>query len=316
MSVIRTLFLGTPEFARYHLEHLLKDTHYNVVGVVSQPDRPKGRKLALTPSPVKELALAQSIPVFTPQKASDSDFIEQVKKLNAEVAIVVAYGQILRPAFLELFPSRVVNIHGSILPKLRGAAPIQRTLMNDDREGGVSLQVMVEKLDAGPIIGLRKLQISQDINAKELHDALMPLGADLLHIELMDYLRGNLSPILQDEAKVTLAPKISPAEEKIDWNKTANAIHNQVRGLALQGGAYTQLNGKRFKIHQTQLAPSNKSKLSQGTAEVSPATGNILISCGNNEQIEALIVQPEGKSKMSAADFVKGLQTTNLKFSE
>jgi methionyl-tRNA formyltransferase len=310
VSVIRVLFLGTPEFARYHLEHLLNDEHYKVVGVVSQPDRPRGRKMQLTPSPVKEFAVQKGLPVFTPEKASDPEFLEQINKLNAEAAIVVAFGQILRPQFLQMFPNKVVNVHGSVLPKLRGAAPIQRTLMNNDTDGGVSLQVMVDKLDAGPVIGARKLAIPENMDALELHNALMPLGFDLLHVDLMDYLRGNLIPLKQNEDNVTFAPKIKPEEEKLNWQNSALEIHNIVRGLALQGGAYTILEGKRFKIHKTIKTKDKKSVSSPGQIEVKDS--KIFVACGDQIVIELLVVQPEGKPRMSAADFLKGASSLKL----
>lgn len=312
MSLVRAVFLGTPEFAKYHLDRLLQDEHYAVVGVVTQPDRPSGRKLVLTPSPVKQLAMTHSIPVFTPDKASEPQFIEQIKKLNAEVAIVVAYGQILRTSFLELFPKRVVNVHGSLLPKWRGAAPIQRSLMNGDPESGVALQVMVEKLDAGPILGIRRIQLTSEMDAKELHDRMLPLGADLLHLELMDYLRGNLTPVPQDESKVTIAAKINPLEEKINWQKSASESHNLIRGLTLQGGGYSILDGKRLKIHKSEVVAGGDGR--PGFISVEKASGDLIVGCGQGH-LKLLIVQPEGKGRMEGREFARGLPSGSLQFS-
>ena len=160
-----------------------------MVGVITQPDRPSGRNLKPTPSAVKELALEKNIPVLQPEKVNDFDVLETIKNWKAEAAVVVAFGQILPQKFLDLFPNKVVNVHGSLLPRWRGAAPIQRAIMAGDKETGVSLQVMVKKLDAGDVIGEYKLSISEKINAVELHELLWPLGVQLLNVELMDYLR-------------------------------------------------------------------------------------------------------------------------------
>ena len=199
MSRVRVLFLGTPEFAVTSLQRLIDDEHFEVVAVVSQPDRPAGRKMQLKPSPVKEVALAKGLPVFTPETVNTEEFRAKILELKPESAAVVAFGQILGQKFLDLFPKGCVNVHGSLLPRWRGAAPIQRAVMAGDAETGVALQIVVRKLDAGPVLGIRRLPLSDSMNAFELHEALKGLGADLLHVEYIDYLRGNLFPIAQDE---------------------------------------------------------------------------------------------------------------------
>lgn len=197
MSRVRILFLGTPEFAVSSLQRLIDDAHFEVVGVVSQPDRPAGRKMQLKPSPVKELALKAGLAVFTPETVNTEEFRAQILELKPESAVVVAFGQILGQKFLDLFPKACVNVHGSLLPLWRGAAPIQRAVMAGDSTSGVSLQIVVRKLDAGPVLGERRLILDDSVNAAQLYDALKVLGADLLHVEYMDYLRGNLIPLPQ-----------------------------------------------------------------------------------------------------------------------
>jgi methionyl-tRNA formyltransferase len=211
MSKVRILFLGTPEFAAASLRRLIEDNHFDIAAVVSQPDRPAGRKMQLKASPVKELALSYGLQVLTPETVNTEDFRSQILALGCESAAVVAFGQILGQKFLDLFPRGCVNIHGSLLPLWRGAAPIQRSIMAGDRESGVALQIVVRKLDAGPLLGIRRMAIADEMDANQLHDELKIMGADLLHIEYMDYLRGNLTPIPQDEALVTIAPKIDKA---------------------------------------------------------------------------------------------------------
>ncbi|MES2857137.1 MAG: methionyl-tRNA formyltransferase, partial [Bdellovibrionota bacterium] len=233
MSKVRILFLGTPEFAASSLRRLIADDHFEIVGVITQPDRPAGRKMQLKASPVKELALLSGLRVFSPETVNTEEFRNEIALLRAESAAVVAFGQILGQKFLDLFPKGAVNVHGSILPRWRGAAPIQRAVMAGDEESGVTLQIIVRKLDAGPLLGERRLKVPDDMNALELHDSLKDLGAELLLREYFDYLRGHLNPVPQDEALVTIAAKIDKAEALIDWSLPAKAVHDKVRGLQM-----------------------------------------------------------------------------------
>jgi methionyl-tRNA formyltransferase len=310
MSRTRILFLGTPEFAATSLRRLIDDEHFEVVAVVSQPDRPAGRKMQLKASPVKELALQHGLTVFTPETVNTEEFRAQIAALGAESAAVVAFGQILGQKFLDLFPKGCVNVHGSLLPRWRGAAPIQRSIMEGDRETGVALQIVVRKLDAGPVLGIRSLPLNDEINAAELHDVLKDLGADLLHVEYMDYLRGNLVPVPQDESLVTIAPKIDKAEAKIDWTKSAREIHNRVRGLAMGPFAFTTYNGQQLKIHTTRIASEDGVSGEPGTIVMAGADGSegastIRVACGSGS-LDLLSVQPESRARMSTKDFMLG----------
>lgn len=306
MSVVRVCFLGTPDFAAKHLQSLLDDDHYKVVGVVTQPDRPSGRKMQLTPSPVKELALKHNIEVITPENLrKEPEALEKIKSWQAEVAVVVAFGQILSQEFLDSFTYGAVNVHGSLLPKWRGAAPIQRSIEAGDTVTGVCLQRMVKKLDAGPVIGERRVQLDSEINATELYDRLATLGCELLHVELMDYIRGNLAPQPQDESLVSIAPKIEKEESFLDFSRSAESLHNKIRAFSMGPGTYVNFQGKRLKIHKTKVYAAAPTVKPGEVAAVGPAELIIQTSQG---QLALLEVQPESKNRMTIADFLKSHQ--------
>lgn len=312
MSRVRALFLGTPEIARFCLEAMIKDEHFEVVGVVTQPDRPAGRKMQLTPSPVKALVMPLGIPCLTPERVSEPEVLQALANLKAEVAVVVAYGQILKQSFLDLYPQKVVNVHASLLPHLRGAAPIQRALMNGDTLTGVSLQVMVKKLDAGPVLGERQIPLDLEINAVELYKRCEELGAQLIAVDLMDYLRGNLTPLAQDEAKVTVARKIEKSESTLNWSRSALELHNQVRGLAMGPVAQTKRLGKILKVHRTKPITLPLSEtLSDETPALRPGQvlkgdeKSLIVQCGEGS-LELLEVQPESRGKMPIGEYLRG----------
>lgn len=309
MSKVRVCFLGTPEFAVTSLKALLEDAHYEVVGVVTQPDRPAGRKLQLTPSPVKVLAQAHGLKVLSPESLkADQAAVEEIKTWGAEVGVVVAFGQILTQSFLDSFPFGCVNVHGSILPRWRGAAPIQRAIEAGDPESGVTLQKMVKKLDAGDIIGIRRVKITPELNALELHDQLALLGADLLHVELMDYVRGNLVPVPQDESQVTIAKKIEKSESQVEWTATAKSIDGKIRGFVYGPGTYTLLEGKKLKLHKAIAVPGEATVYPSAYAAGSITAvhaDHISVACGEGI-LKIYEVQPESRNRMKIADFLKG----------
>ncbi|QLY26488.1 methionyl-tRNA formyltransferase [Bdellovibrio sp. KM01] len=304
MSKVRICFLGTPEFAVTSLKALLADEHFEVVGVVTQPDRPAGRKMQLTPSPVKVLATEHGLKVLTPESLKkDPEAVAEIRSWGAEVGVVVAFGQILTQDFMDSFRFGCVNVHGSILPRWRGAAPIQRAIEAGDEESGVALQKMVKKLDAGDIIGIRRVKITPEMHALQLHDVLADLGADLLRVELMDYVRGNLAPVPQDESLVTIAPKIDKAESLVDWSKSAKSIDGKVRGFVYGPGTYTLLDGKKLKLHVVRPLPYTGSAAAGTVIAVDADSFTVATGDGALKMLE---VQPESRNRMKVSDFLKG----------
>ena len=304
MSKFRILFLGTPDFAAACLNALIADPHFEIVGVVSQPDRPAGRKMQMKPSPVKELALAHGLKVFTPETVNTDEFRAEMAGLNAASAAVVAFGQILGQKFLDLFPHGCVNVHGSLLPRWRGAAPIQRAIMAGDKVTGVALQIIVKKLDAGPVLGVRQVALTDDIDAALLYEKLQVLGADLLHVEYMDYLRGFLQPQAQDESLVTNAPKIDKAEARIQWTLTAQQIFNHIRGLAMGPYAYAVRSEQPLKIHKTRVVDTEGVRATPGEV-LNVTSGSFQIACGQGI-LEVLEVQPESRARQAVSDYLRG----------
>lgn len=304
---LRIVFLGTPEFAAASLRRLIADDHFEIAAVVSQPDRPAGRKMQLKASPVKELALSHGLKVYTPETVNTDEFRAEMKALNAESAAVVAFGQILGQKFLDLFPRGCVNVHASVLPRWRGAAPIQRAIMAGDQESGVALQIIVKKLDAGPLLGLRRLPVGDEMNAIQLHDNLKELGADMLHVEYMDYLRGNLMPVPQDESLVTIAPKIDKAESRIDWNRGAREIHNLVRGLAMGPLPFAVRGGQMLKILNTRVLDDDAASGPAGSfrAVTTDGVSRLEVNCGPGV-LSVAEVQPESRSRMTVAEYLRG----------
>ncbi len=299
----RLLFCGTPHFAVPTLEALAKNPQVQVVHVLSQPDRPAGRGHKLQASPVKQKALDLNLPMSTPENINAVENIEFLKTLDLDAIVVVAYGQILKQPFLDLCPQKCVNLHGSCLPRWRGAAPIQRALMAGDRESGVSLQVIVKKLDAGPVIGERRLKLDQKINALELHNQLQGLGVDLFKNEFLSFLNGDVEPQTQDEDLVTSAEKIQKSEAVIDWSLSAVHIHNLIRGLAMGPNATTTLRGQSFKIHHS-VVSSEGTNGKPGTV-VSVCKDHFVVACGQ-DCLQIWQIQPESKKRISAEEFLRG----------
>lgn len=312
MSKFRILFLGTPEFAVKSLDALLADEHFEIAAVVTQPDRPAGRRMQLTASPVKKLALERGLDVRAPETVNDDQFRAEIAAMGVESAVVVAFGQILGQKFLDLFSRGAVNVHGSILPRWRGAAPIQRALMAGDRDSGVSLQTIVRKLDAGPLLGVRRVSLDEAIDARELYDRLAILGADLLKVEYVDYLRGNLTPVTQDESLVTIAAKIEKSEARIDWRSPAQEIANKIRGLALGPFASTTFRGASLKIHRARVHNPSLLTTSRDRAGEITVLGaeSVIVACSQGA-LEVLEVQPESRSRISSKDFLHGYNLKN-----
>ena len=299
---MRVVFMGTPDIAATCLKKILSDG-FSVVGVYTQPDRPKGRGMKLMPSPVKEVALANDIPVFQPEHFREEETVEQLRALQPDVVAVVAYGRILPQKVLDIVPGGFINIHASLLPQYRGSAPYQWAVLDGLTETGVSAQFMVHKMDAGDVVGVSKTPIDPDETAGELLDRLAILGADLLSETLTKFALHALVPVPQDETQVSLAPMLDKTMCPIDFTKTARQVHNQVRGLNPWPVATAEIGGNRFKVYTTAVV-ENPTAAPAGTVLGLTKTG-LQIACGEGA-VEIRILQVEGGKRMAAPDYFRG----------
>jgi methionyl-tRNA formyltransferase len=304
--------MGTPEFAIPTLEKLIES--YAVVGVVTQPDRPSGRGRRIEMPPVKEMALAEGIPVYQPKRLrNNADAVERLRSWEPDVAVVAAFGQILPPSILEIPPLGVLNVHASLLPRWRGAAPVQGALLAGDTVTGVTIMKLDEGLDTGPILALRETPIDPEENAGDLENRLSQLGADLLIDVLPAYAAGEIQPEAQPEDGVTVTRRIRKSAARIDWSRPAAELHNQIRAFSPAPGAYTFWDGTRFKIFQSklvqpELVPADPMRDAEpGTVLMTDQHQRPVVATG--EGCLALVrVQMAGKRPMDAAAFVRGHQ--------
>ncbi|MEG1436827.1 MAG: methionyl-tRNA formyltransferase [Oscillospiraceae bacterium] len=298
---MKIVFMGTPEFAVPCLKRLINDGH-DVVGVFTQPDKPKGRGYTLTPPPVKEIAIENNIIVFQPIKLKDGEAFDILKKLNPELIIVVAYGKILPLDILELPQFGCINIHASILPRYRGAAPIQWSVINGDKKTGVTSMYMEQGLDTGDMLITGETDIGKNETAGELHDRLSLMGADVLSETIKKLQNGELSRKKQDDSLSTYSPMLDKSLCPLDWNETAQTIHNKIRGLSPWPVATALFDGKILKIHESVVSEQQGSK----PGEVVASDKSLVVSCGDGKCIEILQLQAQGSKKMSAQDFLRG----------
>jgi len=302
MKAHRVVFMGTPDFAVPCLQALV-DAGYEVCGVVSQPDRPKGRGRKLTPSPVKEAALKLNLPVVTVERVKEPAFLAQMKEWNPDVAVVVAFGQILPESVLKTPVFGCINVHASLLPAYRGAAPIHRAIINGESETGVTTMQMDKGMDTGGMLLSQRVAIGPDMNVGELHDVLSRCGAALIAKTLDGLFAGELTPVPQDESRATYAPMLDRSLERIDWRKTARELHNLVRGLNPWPGAYCICDSIPMKVWRTRTKPTG-GLLKPGRIH---ACGNegVLVETGEG-LLELLEIQPESKRRMSARECACG----------
>ena len=297
---MKIIFMGTPEFSVPCLEALINSEN-NVVGVFTQPDKPKGRGYEMTPPPVKVCALKHNIPVFQPISMRNGEALEIINSLNADLIIVVAFGKILPKEILESVKYGCINIHASLLPKLRGAAPIQWSIINGESETGVTSMQMDVGLDTGDMLIKKSIAITENINAGELHDALSLMGAEVL-IETINNI-DNLNPQKQDDELSNYAPMLSKELCPIDFSKSARDVHNKIRGLSPWPVATTKICGKNYKIHKTQILSE---KFSGNCGEIVDNNNRLVIMCGDGNCVEILEIQAEGKRKTDTASFLRG----------
>ena len=297
---MRVVFMGTPDIAATCLQKILDDG-FEVVGVYTQPDRPKGRGMKMVFSPVKELAISQNIPVFQPENFREDAVVEQLAALRPDVCAVVAYGRILPQRVLDIPTKGCVNIHASLLPQYRGSAPYQWAVLEGLKETGVTAQHMALKMDAGDIIDVAKTPIGENETAGELLDRLAVLGADLLSRVLTWFAADDVTGTPQDESQVTFAPMLDKSMCPIDWNKTAQQVHDQVRGLHPWPVATAKLGGTLFKIHQTVVCDGSGKP---GQILELTKTG-LRVACGEGA-VEIRSLQAEGGKRMAAPDYFRG----------
>ena len=300
---MRVVFMGTPDIAATCLKKLLCDS-FDVVGVYTQPDRPKGRGMKMVFSPVKEVALAAQIPVFQPENFWEEETVEQLRSLKPDVVAVVAYGRILPQRVLDIPTCGCVNIHASLLPQYRGSAPYQWAVLDGMTETGVSAQHMVREMDAGDVIDVEKTVIGENETAGELLDRLAELGAVLLSRVLMRVKCGDkCCGCAQDPDCVTFAPMLDKTMCPIDWTQTAQQVHNHVRGLHPWPVATAELGGTKFKIHQT-VVLKDAPVAAPGTILGLTKTG-LQVACGSGA-VEIRSLQAEGGKRMAAPDYFRG----------
>lgn len=302
---MKIVFMGTPAFAVPCLQMLI-DEGYEVVAVVTQPDRPQGRKKNLVPSPVKEAALLLGLPVLQPERMRRPEAVAELATYAPDLIVTAAYGQILPKAVLDLPRNGCVNVHGSLLPKYRGGAPIQRCIINGEKETGVTLMYMAEGLDTGDMISRVVVPIEDEDTSGILFGKLSLAGRDLLKAEMPRLAGGRLSATPQDDSEATYAPNLSREDERIDWDARSLDTYNRVRGLVPFSGAFTLWNGETFKVWAAKVAvqgvngnhvePGTVLSINEQGVEVKTGDGSILLT----------LVQPAGKKVMSAADFSRG----------
>lgn len=304
MKDVRILFMGTPDFAVHSLEALL-GAGYQVVGVVTQPDRPVGRKQVMTPPPVKEAALRHGLPVYQPEKIRQADALQSIlSETKPELIVTAAYGQILPKELLDAPRFGCINVHASLLPKYRGGAPIHKCIVEGEKESGVTIMYMVEALDAGDMISKVVVPIEERDTVGTLHDKLAEAGSALLLETLPKLLAGELQAEPQNHAEATFAPNIKRADEWIDWTKSAESIYNQVRGLNPWPVAYTKFEGKVWKLWWVEKISLTEVQGEPGTI-IGRETDGLVVACGQGS-VKVMELQPEGKKRMSMADFLKG----------
>lgn len=304
---MKILFMGTPDFALFSLKALVeysKNSDIEICGVITQPDKPKGRGYALMPPPVKEYALEAGLEVYQPNTLKDESFYELLSKLSPDLIAVVAYGKILPKNVIDFPKYGCINVHGSLLPEYRGAAPMQRAIIDGKEKTGITIMYMAEGLDTGDMLYKKELPIKETDNFENIHDGLGILGANML-VEIIPMLReGSATRTPQDDTLSSYAKKITKDDCLVDFSKDAKTIHNQIRGLSPVPLSFTHTpNGKILKLISSRIA--NTDTPHETVGEVLSLDGTIEIACAKGS-VYIDRVLPEGKSRMSASDFIRG----------
>lgn len=307
---MKVVFFGTPSFSATVLQYLI-DNGINVCAVISKPDKPKGRSAELVPTPVKVVAQSLNIPIYQPELVSAPEFADVLLPFQADIFVVVAYGEIIKQHLLDMPKKGCINLHTSILPKYRGAAPIQRAVINGEKETGVSIMHMVKKMDAGDVIKLVKVPIGENDTFGEVEKKLLEVGSKALLEVIQQFEKGEVTETPQNHELMTLAPKIELEDCEIHWNQPAQTIHNLVRGVNPYPGAWCEVlekgQNKRLKIYSTRLQKG----LSGNPGQIlSVDNTGIIIGCGE-DSLKILELQLEGKKRMAPSELLRG---TSLEF--
>ncbi|MCM3360426.1 methionyl-tRNA formyltransferase [Niallia sp. Sow4_A1] len=299
----KVVFMGTPDFSVPVLQRLLEEK-YDVIAVVTQPDRPVGRKKVLTPPPVKIEALKHNIPVYQPEKIRQSEELKTIISLNPDIIVTAAFGQILPKELLDAPKYGCVNVHASLLPELRGGAPIHYSILQGKEKTGITIMYMAEKLDAGDIISVAEVKIEEEDTVGTLHDKLSVVGSDLLAETLPKLLAGEITPIPQKDEEATFAPNLKRSDEKIDWSTSGEEVYNKIRGLNPWPVAFTLYQGKVMKVWAGKKVAKTE-EAAPGTIVEITDQGPV-IATGNDTYIQLTEVQPAGKKKMDIGQFLRG----------
>lgn len=301
---MRIVFMGTPDFAVGSLKALVESDKHEIVAVFTQPDRPKGRGNKMLMTPVKEYALEQGLDVYQPLKVKDQDVIDSLQSFNPELIVVAAFGQFLPKSILEMPKYGCINVHASLLPKYRGAAPIQYAIIKGEKESGVTIMQMDIGMDTGDMLSKVVVPIGEETTMGELHDVLMTAGAELLLTTIDGLEAGTVKAIPQNNDEATYATLLDRSMERIDWSKPAAEVHNLIRGFNPAPSTYTKLpNGKSLKLWTSRLTKELTAAVPGTVVEVNKRT--FKIACGD-ELLEILEVQPESKKRMPAQVFING----------
>lgn len=300
---MNVVFMGTPDFAASALKRLIRSKN-RVLAVVTQPDRPKGRGRKVALSPVKEEALRNHLPCFQPERPRAPEFVEKLRSLKPEAIIVSAYGHIISKNILDIPPCGCINIHASLLPRYRGAAPINWAIIRGETKTGITTMLMDEKMDTGDILMQREVPVSDTCTAGELHDILAPVGAELL-IETIEGLEsGSVEPVPQDDSEATYAPKLKKEDGLIDWQKSTRGIYDLIRGVDPWPGAYTSLHKKMLKIWRART--ENGDETSGRPGEIVEVSEERVVVRTGSGFLSLLEVQSEGGKRLLIKDFIHG----------
>ncbi len=300
---MRIMFMGTPEIAATCLKGLIDDGK-DVVAVVTREDKPRGRGNVMTPTPVKALAIEKNIPVYTPKSLKDGEFLNILSEISPDLIAVVAYGKILPPEVINFPPYGCINVHVSLLPKYRGAAPMQRAIMEGERETGVTIMYMDEGLDTGDIIATESFPITESDDFESIHDRSAEIGAVLLSKTVDSLALGTAKRVPQDSSFATYAKKVEKEDCKIDFTLSAEAVSRRARGVTPIPGAFCFLNGKMIKLARVR-ATDGKGMPGEVISLDAKGEGSITVACGEGALLVSLVI-PEGKGRMSAGDFIRG----------